>query len=51
MKRFTVNISKELKQRIDKMPQVNWSEIAKQGILKKLAQLEKFEQLVNRGDL
>jgi len=40
-KRFTINIDKELKQRIDRMPEVNWPEIAKRGILNKLKQLEK----------
>ena len=49
MKRFTVSIPKELKEKLDKNPNVNWPEVAKQGILKKLKQLEKFEELVNKG--
>lgn len=48
MKRFTINIPQELKQKIDKMPQVNWPEIAKEGILK---QLDKVEKLTSRGEL
>lgn len=51
MKRFTVSISKELKERLDKMPEVNWPEVMKQGILEKLAKLKKFEELENRGEL
>ena len=51
MKRFTVSIPKELKERLDKMPDVNWPEVAKQAILKKLKQIEKFEDLVNRGKI
>jgi len=51
MKRFTVSIPKELKERIDKMPHINWPQIAKQGVLKKLKQLQKFERLVNQGKI
>lgn len=49
MKRFTVSITKDLKEKLDKMPQVNWSEVAKEGILRKLEKLEKFEELDKRG--
>lgn len=51
MKRFTVSIPKELKEKLDKRPEVNWPEIAKQGVLKKLEQLEKFQKLVNEGKI
>jgi len=49
MKRFTISISKELKERLDEMPDVNWAEVAKQGIIKKAKQLEKFEELERKG--
>jgi len=49
MKRFTVNIPKELKEKLDSMPEINWPEIAKQGIMKKLESLERFEQTEQRG--
>lgn len=49
MKRFTVSIPKELKEELDKISEVNWPEVAKQGVLKRLAELEKFEELKNRG--
>ena len=49
MKRFTVSIPKELKGRLDKRQDVNWPEVMKQGIIKKLNQLEKFEELVSKG--
>lgn len=49
MRRFTVSISKELKKELDEMPHINWPEVAKQGILKRLAELEKFEELKNKG--
>lgn len=49
MKRFTVAIPKELKDELDEMPDVNWPEVAKQGIIKKVKQLEKFERLEREG--
>lgn len=49
MKRFTVSVSKEIKERMDKRPDVNWPEVIKQGIIKKTKQLQKFEQLVRDG--
>lgn len=51
MKRFTVSIPKELKERLDEMPEVNWPEVAKQAVLEKLAQLLKFEELEAKGEL
>jgi len=49
MKRFTVSISKELKEKLDAMPDVNWPEVAKEGVLEKLAKLQKFEELERKG--
>ena len=51
MAKLTLSIPKELKERLDKMPEVNWPEVMRAGIEKKVKQLEKFEQLVNRGEL
>jgi hypothetical protein len=51
MKRFTVSIPEVLKKKIDKMPEVNWAEVAKQGVLKKLQQLERFDEIEKRGAL
>ena len=51
MKRFTVSIPKELKEKIDKKPEINWPEIAKKAVLNKLEQLKKFESMVNRGEI
>jgi len=31
------------------MPHINWPEVAKQGIIKKAKQLEKFERLEREG--
>ncbi len=51
MKRFTVSIPEGLKEKLDAFPDINWSEVAKEGIEEKLGKLEKFEVLENRGDL
>jgi len=40
MKRFTVSIPKDLKQRLNSMPDINWPEVAKTGIMRKLQELE-----------
>lgn len=51
MAKLTLSIPRELKDRLDKMSEVNWSEVIRAGIEKKVKQLEKFEQLVNRGEI
>lgn len=49
MKRFTVSIPKDLKKRMDQMPEVNWPEVAKQAVLKKLKEIKTFEMMVREG--
>ena len=49
MKRFTISISKELKKKLDAMPDINWPEVAKEGIIEKARKLEKFEELERKG--
>lgn len=49
MKRFTVSIPKELKEKLDAIPDINWSEVAKEGVIEKLSKLEKFEKLERKG--
>ena len=48
MIRTTFSIPKELKERLDKQPEVNWPEVFKQGLKKKL---DKLERLRSRGEL
>ena len=48
MKRFTVSISTELKNQLDQNKEINWSEIAKQAIEKKI---EKLLKLREKGEL
>ena len=46
--RTTFSIPDELKARLDKRPEVNWPEVIKQGLKKKL---EALERLRARGEL
>jgi hypothetical protein len=51
MKRYTVSVPKDLKDEMDMFPDVNWPEIAKTAVLNKLKQLQKFDELVRKGEL
>jgi len=42
MERLTVSIPDELKKKLDAMPHINWPEVMKQGITKKLEVLERL---------
>jgi len=48
MERFTVSVPDEFKAKLDKFPDINWPEVAKQGMLKKLEALEKLHA---RGEI
>lgn len=48
MKRFTVSVSREFKERLDRHPDINWPEVMKEGIRKRLEVLEKLRA---RGEL
>lgn len=51
MGRFTVYIPGELKARMDSLSNVNWPEVMKTAILKKLGQVRKFEELAKGGKI
>lgn len=48
MERMTLSIPDELKKRMDAMPEVNWPEVIKKGMLKRA---EAIEKLKLRGEL
>ncbi|MBU0757640.1 MAG: hypothetical protein KKF44_06225 [Nanoarchaeota archaeon] len=48
MERFTISVSKEFKEKLDRHPDINWPEVMKQGIIKKL---ETLERLHAKGEL
>lgn len=48
MKRVTFSISRRLKERIDARPDVNWPEVFKEGLRKRLEALQRMRV---RGEL
>jgi len=48
MKRFTVSVSREFKEKLDRHPDINWPEVMKEGMRKRLEVLEKLHA---RGEL
>jgi hypothetical protein len=51
MATITISAPKELEKLKEEFPEVNWNEVMKRGILKRLEELRKFEQLRERGAL
>lgn len=51
MATFTVSIPNELKERLDKHPDINWAEYLKERFAVRLKQFKKFQELVNRGEI
>ncbi|MDY0387452.1 MAG: hypothetical protein RBT65_10070 [Methanolobus sp.] len=44
MKRYRVSLPDELKKEIDAFPDINWVQVAKESIEKKVHMLEEFEE-------
>ena len=51
MPTLTLSIPKELKERMDSKPEINWPEVLKAGLRKRAEQLLKFEEIRKRGEL
>lgn len=51
MRTMTTKIPDELKARVDKHPQVNWSEIMRAAIIRKLTEEERRARQRNAGDI
>ena len=49
MPKITLSIPKELKDKLNKYPELNWPEILRRGIKDKIKKLKRFEEL--EGDL
>ena len=49
MATLTISTPKELEVLKKKYPKVDWNEVMKQGIFKRLQELKKFEELQKRG--
>jgi len=44
MKRFTVSVPEDFKAKLDLHPEINWSEVMKKGIIRRLEALEKLHE-------
>ena len=51
MPNMTLSLSKELKDMMDKHPEINWSEVARQSFREKLTDLEFLEEFKSRSEL
>jgi hypothetical protein len=50
MPKMTVSVPDELLARLRKAnPEINWAEVVRRGIIKKVEELEKFEELKRKG--
>jgi len=45
MPKITLSIPKELKEKLNEHPELNWSEILRRGIQEKIMKLKKFEEM------
>ena len=51
MPTITVNVDGELKERMEKQPEINWSEVTRQAIREKIEALEVMDELTSESEL
>jgi len=51
MPSITVNVDDELKDRMEKHPEINWSEVTRQAIQEKIEALELMDELTSESEL
>lgn len=51
MATLTVNIPKELKDKMDAMPEINWTKYLKERLEIRAKQLMKFQNMVRNGEI
>lgn len=51
MATVTLYIPDELKSKLDSMPEIKWSEVFRNIIIRKVEQLKKFQQMADKGEL
>ena len=51
MPTITVNVDDDLKERMDRHPEINWSEVTRQAIQEKIEALEVMDELTSESDL
>ncbi len=48
---ITLSVPEELKKQMEMYPELNWSEVARQAIRKKLLLLKKMEKLLEKSEM
>lgn len=51
MPRITLSLPDKLKKRMDSHPDVNWTEIIRKGMHRRIDELKRFEKLKEEGKL
>lgn len=51
MTSLTLSVTEELRKKMEKFPEINWSEVARQSIIQKLSLLEKMNRLLKNSRL
>ena len=51
MPTITVNVDDDLKERMEKHPEINWSEVTRQAIQEKIEALEVMDELTGESEL
>ena len=51
MPTITVNVEDDLKERMEKHPEINWSEVTRQAIEEKIKALEVMDELTSESEL
>lgn len=51
MPSITVNVDDNLKERMEKHPEINWSEVTRQAIQEKIETLEMMDELASESEL
>lgn len=51
MPTITVNVDEALKERMERHPEINWSEVTRQAIRGKIEQLELLDELTAESEL
>ncbi len=51
MANVTVSVPDDFKEKMDEHSWVNWSEVARQGFRKKLEELEKMDEILEKSEL
>ena len=51
MPSIMVNVDDDLKERMEKHPEINWSEVTRQAIQEKIETLEVMDELTSESDL